>query len=361
MSVIVSRILTVLACVLAASGLVLVAGSLAFAHFDSPPASLKDPFPRIDGVSLEPELSPEGRQVVRFLVNRGESGRAVGARLLEAGLIRNLNFWNLAGRFRGGQIKAGEYLIEIPTGQGRLRDILETGRDILVRVTIPEGLTLRMTADLFEEAGIVPAEAFVRAASDRELLDLYGIPGTTMEGFLFPDTYLFPANFPAARVVKAMADNFFARAAALNPKLADMPAEELFSLVILASIVQKEYRVPEEAALMAGVFANRLRIGMALQSCATVVYVLTEELGRPHPNRIYYVDLEVRSPFNTYLRGGLPPAPIASPGRIALAAALEPAVNDFLFFRLINEATGRHQFSRTGIEHQRAGDLYRNW
>jgi len=159
-----------------------------------------------------------------------------------------------------------------------------------------------------------------------------------------------------------MAENFFAQIAAIDARLTAMPPDELHRLVTLASIVEKEYRVAEEAAVMAGVFLNRLERNIRLESCATVVYVITEQLGRPHPNRIFYVDLEIPSPFNTYRVAGLPPAPIASPGAVALRAAAAPAGTDYLFFRLINEATGHHVFSRTYAEHSRAGALFvRGW
>jgi UPF0755 protein len=134
--------------------------------------------------------------------------------------------------------------------------------------------------------------------------------------------------------------------------------EELNRRVILASIVEREYRVDEEAPLMAGVFFNRLEIGMALQSCATVEYVITEIQGRPHPRVLYDRDTEIQDPYNTYNRPGLPPGPIAAPGMAALRAAFNPAPSDYLYFRLVNPDEGRHYFSKTFDEHIRAGALY---
>jgi len=231
-----------------------------------------------------------------------------------------------------------------------------------VRVTVPEGRTIGQTALIMEASGITGAAEFVAAASSREITESYGIPGDGMEGFLFPDTYLFPVGFPAEKVVRAMADNFFARLASIDDGLASMPPEELYRLVVLASIVEKEYRVADEAAIMAGVFVNRLARNIRLESCATIVYVITEKLGRPHPSRIFYADLELPSPFNTYRVAGLPPSPIASPGLLALEAAFRPAKTDFLFFRLQNEADGSHTFSKTLTEHDMAGGLFvRGW
>jgi len=358
------RIVRILAGFLAVVvALALLAGAsaaAALAYGNSGPR-LPYPFPQVDGVELErPGLAGGG--LVRFEVRRGESARSVGNRLAAAGLIRNRHLWVALGRFRDGHIRAGVYLIEAPSSQLAIRRLLEEGRDELLRVTVQEGLTVRETALAMEAAGITTAAEFIAAASSPELLERFRVPNPSLEGFLFPDTYFFPAGFPAERVVLAMADNFFAQLAAIDPGLWDLPPGELNRLVTLASIVEKEYRVPEEAAVMAGVFANRLRVGMRLESCATVVYVITEKLGRPHPSRIFYVDLEIPSPFNTYRVQGLPPAPIASPGAIALRAAFSPAETDYLFFRLRNEATGHHTFSRTMAEHVRAGALFvRGW
>jgi UPF0755 protein len=126
----------------------------------------------------------------------------------------------------------------------------------------------------------------------------------------------------------------------------------------LASIVEREYRAIDEAPLIAGVFYNRLRIGMPLQSCATVEYVITEIQGKPHPERLFDRDTEIRDPYNTYIRSGLPPGPISVPSRIALDAVFHPQASDYLYFRLINPAEGRHYFSRTLDEHIQAGALY---
>jgi len=344
-------------------GLALVAGVAAlalFAYGNSPPPAPAYPFPEVDGITLYPGGGEGGNQAVRLEVRRGESAQSVGNRLALAGLIRDRHFWNLLARFSDRHIRTGSYLIEIPASQLAIRRILEEGRELLLRVTVPEGLTVRETALVMENAGITTAAEFIAAASDPEILARFRIPGPTMEGFLFPDTYMFPAGFPAARIVQTMADNFFAQIAAIDRGMLAVSPEELARLVVLASIVEKEYRVAEEAAIMAGVFQNRLDIGMALQSCATVVYVITEILGRPHPNRIFYVDLEIRSPFNTYMFPGLPPAPIASPGAVALRAAFAPARTDYLFFRLRYEDTGHHTFSRTMDEHSRAAAHFRS-
>jgi UPF0755 protein len=227
-----------------------------------------------------------------------------------------------------------------------------------VRVTLPEGITLARIGAILEDAGICPLQDFLAAARAPEILAAYNVPGGTMEGYLFPDTYLFPLSYPAGRVVAAMADNFYRRLAVIAPATLTMTPAEINSRLVMASIVEREYRAPDEAALMAGVFFNRLDIGMPLQSCATVVYVITEVLGRPHPERLFFRDLEIVNPYNTYLLRGLPPGPISAPGETALLAAFNPQETNYLYFRLVNEAQGRHYFSRTYDDHIRAGALF---
>ena len=316
-------------------------------YLNSPPNA--QPYPREQAMRLEDNTL--------FLeVRNGETAYSVGRRLENAGVIRSQYFWYFLSRLNREHIKTGTYRIELPLSQTGIRSILVGGEQLLVRVTIPEGSTLRRSSMLLEEIGICSAEDFLAAASSREILDRYNITGETMEGYLFPETYLFPLNFPAHMVVSTMADTFFIRLEEITGGLQLTPLE-LNDRVILASIVEREYRVPDEAALMAGVFFNRLRIGMALQSCATVEYVITEILGRPHPTVILFRDLEIRDPFNTYLRPGLPPAPISAPGEIALRAAFHPATSEYLYFRLVDPGAGRHYFSRNYDEHIRAGAL----
>jgi UPF0755 protein len=355
----------VIALGLAAS--VLILGGAAY--FNAPPAENYSSFGFLsekpsahydDGIRLE-----DGALFLE--VRNGETAFSVGTRLESTGIIRNRYFWYLLFRLDKEYMKTGTYRIELPASQMRIRSILTTGDQLLVKVTIPEGVTLKKTARTLEDAGICEAEDFLRAASSREILDAYKVPGATMEGYLYPDTYLFPLGYPVPKVISTMADTFFQRLEEIESKIRtpqggqptkSMSAAELNRRVIIASIIEREYRVPEEAALMAGVFYNRLKIGMALQSCATVEYVITEIENRPHPDMLYSRDLEIRSPYNTYIRPGLPPGPISTPGETALKAAFAPASTDYFYFRLIDLNSGRHYFSRTLDDHIRAGALY---
>jgi UPF0755 protein len=291
-------------------------------------------------------------------VRNGETALSVGRRLEEAGVIRRRIFWQILSRVGKDPIKSGSYRIPLPADQMTLHAALVSGEQILVKVTIPEGVTLKKTAALFEQAGVCGADDFLAAASSQALRSYYRVPGETMEGYLYPDTYRFPLKYPADMAVTAMADTFFNRLEAIAPEADALSPEELNDKIIIASIVEREYRVADEAPLMAGVFYNRLRIGMALQSCATVEYLITERLGRPHPEVLYNRDIEIRDPYNTYLRPGLTPGPISAPGRVALDAAFHPAPSDYLYFRLQDADAGRHYFSRTLDDHIKAGALY---
>jgi UPF0755 protein len=352
MSPLVRGIAKILSIFIIASLLLFALGAGAFVYLNSPPRTgLREG----DGLRLEEDGS------VLLDVRKGESSLSVGKRLEESGIIRTRYFWRLLSHFSDEYIKTGSYRLEIPASQTAIRALLVQGRQLLVRVTVPEGITLKKAARIFEDAGICPGEDFLRAAADGEIRNLYQVPGETMEGYLFPDTYLFSRDYPGAQVVRAMADNFFLRLEALSGPSgspARLPPEELYRAVTLASIVEREYRVDGEAPLMAGVFYNRLRIGMALQSCATVEYVITEIQGKPHPETLYTRDTEIRNPYNTYLRPGLPPGPICSPGATALSAVFNPAASDYLYFRLIDPAAGQHYFSRTLDDHIRAGVFY---
>lgn len=290
-------------------------------------------------------------------VRKGESSQSVGLRLERAGLIKNRYFWNLLSRLEKEHIKSGTYMLETPISQIAIRRILVSGRQILYRVTIPEGVTLKKTAKILEEAGICLAGDFLETARDPRIISRYRIPNESMEGYLFPDTYLFPGEYPAEQVIRAMTDNFFNRVRNIDPLADNMSPQELNEKVIVASIVEREYRITEEASLMAGVFYNRLRINMALQSCATVEYIITEIQDKPHPAVIYNWDLEIRNPYNTYIMPGLPPGPISAPGIVALEAAIFPEKTDYLYFRLDNVSSGRHYFSKTFDEHIRAGQI----
>jgi UPF0755 protein len=333
---------------LALGGVALFLGAVIY--FNSPPE--KTPHP------MEEAMRYDGKGSLRLEIKAGETAYSVGRRLEYAGIIRSRYFWYLLFRIDNEYIKTGVYNIELPISLIKLRTTLINGDQLLVKATIPEGVTLKKAAGILEDSGICGAAEFLAAASSREILDACHVPGADMEGYLYPDTYLFPMGYPAPLVVKTMANTFFERIVEIAPEAGRMDSVDLNKRIILASIVEREYRVPEEAAMMAGVFYNRLKIGMALQSCATVEYVITEIQGRPHPEQLFNRDIEIRDPYNTYIRPGLPPGPISAPGETAIRAAFEPTPSNYLYFRLTDPSVGKHYFSRTHDDHIRAGALY---
>lgn len=341
-------------CLIAVFSILIVLSSLAVVIFLNSPVNPE----KILRITGETDGIKTENGSFYFDVRKGESSQSTGLRLKRAGLIRSRYFWNLFCRFNKEQIKAGTYKIEMPVNMTGIYNLLVSGQQILHRVTIPEGVTLAKTAGILEEAGICKAEDFLASAKNSEIINRYRIPNASMEGYLFPDTYLFPAEYPPEQIINAMTENFYKRIENIDPSIINLSAKELNDKVILASIVEREYRISEEAPLMAGVFYNRLGINMALQSCATVEYIITEIQKKPHPSVIYNQDLEIRDPYNTYIRPGLPPGPICSPGAVALRAVIFPEKTEYFYFRLDDPASGRHYFSRTLDEHIRASQFF---
>ncbi len=305
-----------------------------------------------------PQSIPEEGAVVT--IESGQTVLQIARDLTSRGILRSPYPLLIASRLKGtgGALKSGSY--RIPPGSTGLEvhDLLVSGRLILTRITIPEGWTLRKVAGYLEEKGITESAAFIDAARDREILERYGIMASSAEGFLSPDTYFLAEGLPAGQVVGYLIEQFFRKLENIYPDYRQLSWKQLFTRVVVASIVEREYRIPEEAPLMASVFFNRLDIRMHLQSCATVEYVITEELNRPHPEILTYRDLDIDSPYNTYLHLGMPPGPISNPGETALRAAFSPAETDYLFFLLRDAEAGKHYFSKKLDEHNQARNLY---
>jgi UPF0755 protein len=294
-----------------------------------------------------------------FTVEKGESAQDIALSLEGKGLIRSSFAFRLLAKIEdiGSSLKAGTYNIGPDMGAKRILDEFVSGKQALCKVTVPEGYTLVQLANLLERLGVVKKTDFLAASRSPVLLAELGVPASSAEGYLFPDTYFFPADYSAEGVIRAMIGTFRERIASIPESAALSPAE-LQDRLILASIVEREYKSPEEAPKIASVFFNRLRIRMALQSCATVVYVITERLGKPHPEVIYDRDLKLDDPFNTYEHRGLPPGPISNPGMTSLKAVFYPAASKYLYFRLVNADAGTHHFSETLEEHIDARTLF---
>jgi len=280
---------------------------------------------------------------VTVVVENGDTLSGVADKLEEAGVIGSSTIFKLKARLQGGEteIKAGEYQFEPGEDSEEILRTLSSGDSLSIfTITIPEGLTLEQTARVIEEEGGVPAGEFETAARSTDYgYDFLDDPSIqTTEGFLFPKKYEFERGTDAEHIV----DRLLRQYAVETENLDLAGAQDRFNLteyelITVASLIEEESANPEERSLIAGVIYNRIRAGMPLQVDATVQYAL----GKTKED-LKLDDLEVDSPYNTYKNPGLPPGPIASPGRLSIEDALEPAKTDYLYYVL--EAGGKKHF-----------------
>ena len=272
------------------------------------------------------------------------------AKLLEeAGVIRSAWVFLSVAYVQGSltRLQAGEY--EFPLGTPML-DILrrlETGRVLTHQVTIPEGFTALDIAQLLASERLANADRFMALARDAKFAESLGLPVASLEGYLFPDTYRLSRGMPEEEILRIMVARF---REVLPPDLEEQ-AERLkldtHGVITLASLIEKEAKLDSERPLVSAVFYNRLKRNMPLQSDPTAMYGVADSRRRVTP-----IDLQRKTPYNTYLIAGLPPGPIANPGQASILAALNPARVDYLYFVAKNDGT--HFFSRTFEQHNQA-------
>lgn len=282
----------------------------------------------------------------RVIVPRGASFRQATDSLAKAKLVGSPKMFRLYGRLTGGDrnIKPGTYLFKPGTPWTDMVSALNGGRGLVNTITIPEGYTISQITPLLARTLKVPADSVKVAMRDTALLARLAIPNPTLEGYVFPDTYAFPIGTTARQAVREMVYAFERRwKPDWDTSLTELKINRN-DLVTMASIVEKEARVAEERPVIAAVYYNRLRRGMLLQADPTIQFAL----GR-HVGRVFYKDLEIKSPYNTYIHKGLPPGPIASPGAASLAAAAHPANVPYLYF--VATRDGHHEFRMTLNEH----------
>jgi UPF0755 protein len=278
-------------------------------------------------------------------VNNGDSVSSVALKLENDNIIKSAMFFKIISKISGSNIQKGSYEITSGMSVKKILTNLVKGKIILVKVIIPEGLIIPEIAQIFALNKICSEDEFINAANNGERLKEYGISAETCEGFLFPDTYMLPPAYSGQQCVDMMVEHFFQEIQDF-----DVDEEALYDKLIMASVIEREYRSVDEAPMIGSVFYNRLQKGMKLQSCATVVYVLKKYYGRT-PSRLYNRDIAIDNPYNTYLYKGLPPSPICNPGLTALNGAIKPAETDFLYFVLKDPAEGRHFFSKNYDDH----------
>jgi len=242
------------------------------------------------------------------------------------------------------RIRAGEYALALSMSPQEILDMLVRGDTILHKVIVPEGATMARIGALLENAGLMSQPAFLQVAADPDFVANLGLDGNTMEGYLFPETYHFPRGVTAQHVINTMVAQF---RSVFSSAWSDRAGEIGFSVhevVTLASIVEKETGKPEERPVIAGVFLNRLKRNMRLESDPTVIYGMENFDGN-----ITRKDLREPTAYNTYGIKGLPPGPIANPGKEAIKAVLFAPEVDYLYF--VSRNDGSHHFSRTLSEH----------
>ncbi len=299
--------------------------------------------------------TPPGRDnsPVVFTIAPGQGLSAIARDLARDGLITDPVRFKLYARYKkaGTRLKAGEYELARTFLPDKVLDHLTSGKVKLYRFTIPEGLNMEEIAQVVEKAGICGQQTFLELCRDPALIDEADLKTRSLEGYLFPDTYLYPKSVTCRQIILRMTQGFHR---VFTQKWQARSAELGYSvheIVTLASIIEKETGAPEERPIIASVFHNRLKKGMRLESDPTVIYGQDDYHGR-----IRYKHLRRVTPYNTYQIQGLPVGPIASPGKAALRAALYPAKTDYLFFVSKNDST--HKFSRTLKEHNIAVQKY---
>ncbi|MBA2354572.1 MAG: endolytic transglycosylase MltG [Acidobacteria bacterium] len=290
-----------------------------------------------------------GEQFVE--VPPGESTIGIGRRLVAAGVVRDELTFRLAWRWSGGgrSLKAGEYRFMEAQPPAMVIDRLARGDVYLVPLTFPEGLTIEEMAQLFAQAGLGDARSFVTASRDAAAIKSLDPEADTLEGYLFPDTYHLPRHTDAAALVQRMTSRFLGVFDQQMQARAKATGLSVRQVVSLAALVEKETARGEERPKVAAVYHNRLKIGMPMQADPTVIYAL-KRAGQWNGN-LTRAGLQVDSPYNTYRYPGLPPGPIASPGKASLEATLAPANVDSLYF--VSRNDGSHVFASNLPDHNR--------
>jgi UPF0755 protein len=309
------------------------------------------------------------------LLHPGYSSRRIAAELKSAGVIRSEQafiLWHYVHPHRS--LKAGEYLFEKPDNIINIQKRLRRGDVYFHTVVVPEGFTMFDIARAIEAAGLGPAQDFLKVAqSDTELISDIAPGAHSLEGYLFPDTYDFNRLMTMHEMAAAMVKQFrqvahqiglmeaphpsFIASKQAQPVSTSDPAlqTEIERTVIMASIVEKETRVPDERPMVASVYYNRLGQNIALDADPSIIYA--ELLAGTYTGALHHADMQFPSPYNTYRNPGLPPGPIANPGRSALEAAMQPAQSDYYYF--VADAQGHHRFAHTMEEHNENVAAYR--
>lgn len=297
-------------------------------------------------------IMPVGGQGTKFVtIPAGVSAGKVANMLAENGIIHSAFGFRLLTKISGksDKLKPGAYELDPSMAPIAIINKIANGECSESWITFPEGFTVTQIAERIEEERIGKADEFFQNAlyNGANFQTNFPHPGNSLEGYLFPDTYLAPSGSPSNKIIEDMLKCFERKVAVPMSEDIQKSGMTLHEAITLASLIEREARVPADRPLVSAVLHNRLKINMRLQCDATVLYALGQ-----HKDRVLYSDLEVDSPYNTYKYPGLPPGPIANPGLASIKAALRPAQVDYLYY--VARPDGSHIFSRTLAEHQQA-------
>jgi UPF0755 protein len=318
--------------------------------------------------NLQP-VDPESEEMVHIEIPLGSSAYTIASILKEKNLIKDDKIFYYYVRYKAESgFQAGEYYLTPNMELDAIIEQLKEGRIYVEseRFTIAEGLSMEQIASHLEERGLVNKEKFLQVSNNGDFSEfsfISEIPVDVehrkhrLEGFLFPETYEIFKGANEEEIIRIMLRQFETELGAINTALQEKNPDwktklegqglSLYDVITLASIIEREAVLSEERKTISGVFHNRIAEEWLLQSCATVQFVLGKQR-----DRLLFEDLEVDSPYNTYVNPGLPPSPIASPGRQSIEAAIYPEEHDFFFFVTKKDGTGAHHFSKTFSEHQ---------
>jgi UPF0755 protein len=294
-------------------------------------------------------LSPPGQKFL--LLRPGFSTRRIANELRDAGVIRSADaflLWHYLHHRRS--LKAGEYLFEKTANAVEVHKRLVHGDIYVHTVVIPEGFNVFEVAEAMQDAGLCSKQEFLDAAMNGSALISDLAPeATSLEGYLSPNTYEFTRTQTTTEMLDAMVKQFrqVARQIGLN--------SDVHKTVTLASIIEKETSVPDETTMVASVYYNRLQKNMPLQADPCVIYA--ELLKGTYTGALHHPDMQFNSAYNTYIHTGLPPGPIANPGKTSLEAAMQPGKTDYIYF--VSDGSGHHRFAQSLEEHNRNVAAYR--
>lgn len=286
--------------------------------------------------------------MIAIKIKRGETLSQVADKLYSEGVIGHPFWFKIWAKLTRNErkIRSGYYVFDKPTPIRKALRTLMLGRSAEIKITIPEGTTIREIADILHEECDIDKERFLQLTHDGEYVRKFGINANSLEGYLFPESYLIPYEEVPEEIIPRMVNQFFCVFTDEFRSRAEELGFTMEEIITLASLVEKEAAVEHEKPIISGIYLKRLKKGLLLQCDATIQYILPKR--KP---RLTYADLKIPSEYNTYLNKGLPPTPIASPGKSSIVAALWPKKTDYLYF--VARGDGTHTFSKSLDKHNK--------